>query len=46
MEFTKDQLMTIEEALMIARDNAFDDEWIAEISEVLAKVRNELKEEN
>ena len=42
MEFTKDQLLIIEEALRTARDNACDDEWYAELSEVLAEVRNEL----
>ena len=42
MEFTEDKLMVIEEALRTARDNACDDEWYAELSEVLVEVRNEL----
>ena len=49
MEFTKDQLLIIEEALRTARDNAFDDDYYVEISSVLTEVRNELnelKEEN
>ena len=46
MEFTKDQLMIIEEALKTARDNAGDEEWYTELSEVLVEVRNGLKEEN
>jgi len=42
MEFTKDKLLIIEEALRTARDNAFDEDWYTELSEVLAEVRNEL----
>ena len=42
MEFNKDQLMLIEEALRTARDNACDEEWFTELSEVLAEVRIEL----
>ena len=42
MEFTEDKLMVIEEALKMARDNACDEEWYTELSEVLTEVRNEL----
>ena len=42
MEFTKDKLLIIEEALRTARDNACDEEWFTELSEVLAEVRIEL----
>ena len=42
MEFTKDKLLIIEEALRTARDNAFDEEYYTELSEVLAEVRIEL----
>ena len=42
MEFTEDKLMVIEEALRTARDNAFDEEYYTELSEVLAEVRIEL----
>ena len=42
MEFTKDKLLLIEEALRTARDNAFDEEYYTELSEVLVEVRNEL----
>ena len=42
MEFTKDKLLIIEEALRTARDNACDEEWYTELSEVLAEVRIEL----
>ena len=45
MEFTKDQLLLIEEALRTARDNAFDEEYYNELSEVLTQVRNELNKE-
>lgn len=45
MELTKDQLMIIEEALKMARDNTGDEEWHAELSEVLTEVRNELDQE-
>ena len=45
MEFTKDKLMLIEEALRHARDNAFDEEYYNELSEVLTEVRNELDKE-
>ena len=44
MEFTKDQLLIIEEALRTARDNACDEEYYNELSEVLTDVRNELNE--
>ena len=44
MKFNKDQLLIIEEALRTARDNAFDEEYYNEISEVLVEVRNELNE--
>ena len=44
MEFTKDQLLLIEEALRTARDNACDEEYYNELSEVLTDVRNELNE--
>ena len=46
MEFTKDQLLIIEEALRTARDNSCDEEWYNELSEVLTDVRNELDKEN
>ena len=39
MEFTKDQLLIIEEALRTARDNACDEEYYEELSEVLSVVR-------
>ena len=42
MKFTEDKLMVIEEALKMARDNACDEEWYTELSEVLTEVRNEL----
>ena len=45
MKFTKDQLLLIEEALRTARDNAFDEEYYTELSEVLTDVRNELDKE-
>ena len=45
MEFTKDQLLLIEEALRTARDNACDEEYYTELSEVLTDVRNELNKE-
>ena len=45
MEFTKDQLLIIEEALRTARDNAGDEEWYNELSEVLTDVINVLNEE-
>ena len=45
MEFNKDQLMIIEEALRTARDNACDEEYYEELSEVLSVVRNELNQE-
>ena len=44
MEFTKDQLLIIEEALRTARDNACDEEYYTELSEVLTNVRNELNQ--
>ena len=44
MEFSEEQLLVIESALMVARDNAGDEDWHDELSEVLAEVRNELKE--
>ena len=39
MEFTEDQLMVIEEALKMARDNTGDEEWADEITSVLLEVR-------
>ena len=39
MEFTEDQLMVIEEALKMARDNTGDVEWADEINSVLLEVR-------
>ena len=42
MEFNKEQLLIIEEALRTARDNACDEEYYEELSEVLTEVRNEL----
>ena len=39
MEFTEDQLMVIEEALKMARDNTGDVEWADEITSVLLEVR-------
>ena len=42
MEFNRDQLLLIEEALRTARDNACDEEYYTELSEVLVEVRNEL----
>ena len=42
MEFNRDQLLLIEEALRTARDNAFDEEYYTELSDVLTDVRNEL----
>ena len=44
MEFTKDQLLIIEEALRTARDNACDEEYYTELSEVLSEVRSKLSE--
>jgi len=44
MEFSEEQLLVIESALMSARDNTGDEDWYDELSEVLAEVRNELKE--
>ena len=46
MKFTKDQLLIIEEALRTARDNACDEEYYNDLSEVLTDVRNELDKEN
>lgn len=45
MEFTRDQLLIIEEALLTARDNTGDEEWANEIWSVLTEVRNELNQE-
>jgi len=45
MEFTRDRLLLIEEALRTARDNACDEEYYEELSEVLSEVRNELNQE-
>ena len=45
MEFNRDQLLLIEESLRTARDNAFDEEYYNELSEVLTEVRNELDKE-
>ena len=42
MEFNRDQLLLIEEALRTARDNAGDEEYYTELSDVLTDVRNEL----
>ena len=42
MEFNRDQLLLIEEALRTARDNSCDEEYYTELSEVLVEVRNEL----
>ena len=44
MEFTEDKLLIIEEALRIARDNACDEEYYTELSEVLSEVRSKLSE--
>ena len=44
MEFTKDQLLVIEEALLTARDNTGDEEWADEIWSVLNEVRSKLNE--
>ena len=44
MEFTKDQLMVIEEALLTARDNTGDEKWADEIWSVLSEVRSKLSE--
>ena len=44
MEFSEEQLLVIESALMAARDNTGDENWYDELSEVLVEVRNELKE--
>ena len=44
MKFSEEQLLVIESALMAARDNAGDEDWYDELSEVLVEVRNELKE--
>ena len=44
MKFSEEQLLVIESALMAARDNAGDEDWHDELSEVLVEVRNELKE--
>ena len=46
MEFTKDQLMVIEEALKMARDNTGDEEWYNELSEVLVEVRSKMSGRN
>ena len=42
MEFNRDQLLLIEEALRTARDNAFDEDYYTELSDVLTEIRNEL----
>ena len=42
MEFNRDQLLLIEEALRTARDNSCDEEYYTELSDVLTDVRNEL----
>ena len=42
MEFTKDQLLVIEEALLTARDNTGDEKWADEIWSVLSEVRSKL----
>ena len=44
MEFTEDELLIIEEALKMARDNTGDEEWADEIWSVLNKVRSKLSE--
>ena len=44
MEFTKEQLQIIEQALEDTRDNTGDDDWYIELSQVLEVVRNKLKE--
>ena len=44
MEFTKDELMVIEEALKMARDNTGDSKAGIEIWSVLSKVRSKLSE--
>ena len=44
MEFTEDKLLIIEEALRTARDNACDEEYYTELSEVLSEVRSKLNE--
>ena len=46
MEFTKDELMVIEEALKIARDNTGDSKAGIEIWSVLSKVRSKLSGRN
>ena len=46
MEFTKNQLMVIEEALKMAKDNTGDEEWYNELSEVLVEVRSKMSGRN
>ena len=46
MEFTKDQLLVIEEALLTARDNTGDEKWADEIWSVLSEVRSKLSGRN
>ena len=44
MEFTKEQLQIIEQALEDTRDNTGDEEWAADIQSVLGVIRNILKQ--
>ena len=45
MKFSEEQLLVIESALMTARDNAGDEDWHDELSEVLVEVRRELEKD-
>ena len=45
MKFSEEQLLVIESALMAARDNAVDEDWHDELSEVLVEVRREIEKD-
>ena len=45
MEFSEEQLLVIESALMAARADAVDEDWHDELSEVLVEVRREIEKD-
>ena len=45
MKFSEEQLLVIESALMVARDNTGDEKWYEELSEVLSEVRREIEKD-
>ena len=45
MEFSEEQLLVIESALMAARSDAVDEDWHEELSEVLVEVRREIEKD-